>query len=65
MGLYGHWVTRFGAPAFLYDADHETLAAAEWDPLIGPRTRRHWLMVGNHAIRLQTANDGTMGVAAW
>ena len=25
------------------------------------RTRRHWLMVGNRAIRLQAANDGTVG----
>jgi hypothetical protein len=28
-GLYGRWVTRFGAPAFLYDPDHETLAARD------------------------------------
>jgi hypothetical protein len=55
---YGTWEIRYGLPAFVYNADQENLAAAEWDPLIAPRTRRHWLMVGNQAIRLQCANDG-------
>src|SRR5512147_2295415 len=60
--LYGRWVVRDGMPAFAYDADQEALAAAEWDPIIAPRTRRHWLMVGNRAIRLQAANDGTVAL---
>src|SRR2546428_8804636 len=55
--LYGRWVTRAGLPAFVYEADQEALAAAEWDPIIAPRTRRHWLMVGNRAIRLQLGRD--------
>jgi hypothetical protein len=59
---YGHWVERDGLPAFVYNADQESLPAAEWDPIIAPRTRRHWLMVGNRAIRLQAANDGTVAV---
>jgi glycosyl hydrolase family 36 len=59
---YGRWVSRHGVPAFIYDADHETLPGAEWDPIIAPRTRRHWLLVGNTAIRLQGANDGTVAV---
>jgi hypothetical protein len=59
---YGTWVTRDGMPAFVYDADQDTIPEAEWDPTIGPRTRRHWIMVGNEAIRLQAANDGTVGV---
>jgi hypothetical protein len=60
--LYGRWVVRAGAPAFVYDADHETLPQAEWDPIGGPRSRRHWLMVGNRAVRLQAANDGTVAL---
>jgi hypothetical protein len=60
--LYGRWVSRAGAPAFVYEADHESLPEAEWDPLLFPPTRRHWLMIGNRAIRLQAANDGTVAV---
>src|SRR5262249_3147463 len=59
---YGHWVTRVGLPAFVYDGDQDTLPEAEWDPTIGPHTRRHWVMLGNQAIRLQAANDGTVAV---
>ncbi len=59
---YGRWVTVEDAPAFLYDADHESLPEAEWDPLLEPRTRRHWVMVGNRAIRMQAANDGTVAL---
>lgn len=59
---YGRWVRRGGVPAFVYSADQEALAAAEWDPILAPRTRRHWVMVGNRAIRMQVANDGTVGV---
>ncbi len=59
---YGHWTQRDGVPAFVYDADHEILAAAEWDPLIAPPTRRHWLMVGNRSVQLHAANDGTVGL---
>jgi hypothetical protein len=59
---YGRWILRDGLPAFVYDADQETLPGAEWDPILAPPTRRHWLMVGNRAIRLQAANDGTVGV---
>ncbi len=58
--LYGHWSARDGVPAFVYDADHETLPAAEWDPVVAPRTRRHWVMLGNRAISIQAANDGTI-----
>lgn len=61
-GAFGRWVRRAGVPAFVYHADHETLAAAEWDPILAPRTRRHWLMVGNPAIRMQVANDGTVAL---
>ena len=59
---YGRWVRRGGLPAFVYSADHETLAGAEWDPILAPPTRRHWLMVGNPAIRMQVANDGTVAL---
>ena len=61
--LYGRWIVRGRLPAFAYEADHETLAAAEWDPIVGPRTRRHWVMLGNRAISLQAANDGTVALS--
>ncbi|HXQ22097.1 MAG TPA: hypothetical protein VN812_10530 [Candidatus Acidoferrales bacterium] len=60
--IYGHWVVTNKLPAFVYSADQEALPAAEWDPIIAPLTRRNWLMVGNRAIRLQCANDGTVAV---
>lgn len=59
---YGRWIVRDGLPAFAYDADQDALSFAAWDPVIGPPTRRHWLMVGNQAIRLQAANDGTVAL---
>ena len=59
---YGRWVRRGGVPAFVYSADQDAIAEAEWDPILEPRTRRHWVMVGNRAIRMQVANDGTVGV---
>lgn len=62
VSLYGQWVTRAGQPAFAYDGDQDTLPEAEWDPTVGPRTRRHWVLVGNEAIRLQAANDGTVAL---
>src|SRR5262245_36126518 len=62
VSLYGEWVIRGGLPAFAYDADQDTLPEAEWDPTIGPRTRRHWVMLGNQTIRLQAANDGTVAL---
>ena len=59
---YGRWVRRAGLPAFVYEADQDAFPGAEWDPILAPRTRRHWIMVGNRAIRLQAANDGTLGL---
>src|SRR5262249_15382723 len=59
VSLYGRWVTRAGLPAFVYDGDQDALPEAEWDPTIGPRTRRHWVMLGNEAIRIQAATAGT------
>jgi len=59
---YGHWVVRGGLPAFVYSADQDALPEAEWDPILAPKTRRHWLMVGNGAVRMQLANDGTVAL---
>lgn len=59
---YGRWVRRNGVPAFVYTADQDALPEAEWDPILAPKTRRHWLMVGNEQLRLQAANDGTVAV---
>ena len=59
---YGRWQTRANLPAFAYIADQDALPEAEWDPIIGPPTRRHWALVGNRAIRLEAANDGTVAL---
>lgn len=63
MSTYGSWTTRFGLPAFAYSADQDAIAAAEWDPIVDPPTNKHWVMVGNQAIQMHAANDGT--VALW
>ncbi|MDX2167866.1 MAG: hypothetical protein SF182_12405 [Deltaproteobacteria bacterium] len=60
--LYGHWTRRAGVPVFVYSADQDALPEAEWDPILTPKTRRHWVMVGNQHLRLQAANDGTVAV---
>jgi hypothetical protein len=60
--LYGRWIVRDGLPAFAYELDQEAEPATEWDPFLSPPTRRNWLMVGNRAIRLQAANDGTVAL---
>jgi hypothetical protein len=59
MSLYGEWSARHGVPVFCYRVDQDALAEAEWDPIQAPRTRRHWVAVGNRAILLQVANDGS------
>jgi hypothetical protein len=60
--LYGRWIVRDGLPAFRYELDQDAEPAAERDPFLSPPTRRNWLMVGNRAIRLQAANDGTVAL---
>ncbi|MBM4270186.1 MAG: hypothetical protein FJ144_26880 [Deltaproteobacteria bacterium] len=60
--LYGRWEVQDGLPVFAYTADHETLPEAEWDPVLRPRTRRQWHMLGNRALQLQAANDGTVAL---
>jgi len=59
---YGRWVVRDGLPAFDYDADQDGLPEAEWDPIVAPPTRAHWVMLGNRAIGLRAANDGTLAL---
>jgi hypothetical protein len=60
--LYGRWIVRNGLPAFVYELAQDAEPAAEWDPKLSPPTRRNWLMVGNRAIRIQAANDGTVAL---
>src|SRR5690349_18026474 len=60
--LYGVWTVRDGLPAFAYVLDQDAEPAAEWDPVLSPPTRRNWVMLGNRAIRLQAANDGTVAL---
>jgi hypothetical protein len=49
-------------PVFTYRADQDALPEAEWDPIQLPRTRRHWLMLGNRGIQMQVANDGRVAL---
>ena len=60
---YGAWRDQDGLPVFDYTADHLATAEAEWDPQVSAPTRQHWSVVGNRAISLWAANDGT--VALW
>jgi hypothetical protein len=60
--LFGDWSKRDGLPVFVYDADQDTLPEAEWDPITAPVTRRHWVMLGNSALQIQVANDGTVAL---
>lgn len=60
--LYGRWIVQDGLPAFRYELDQDAEPAAEWDPVLSPKTRRNWVMLGNRAIRLQAANDGTVAL---
>lgn len=61
---YGRWEVRDHLPMFVYNIDHEREPFVEWNPIIPPnvRSRRNWLMVGNQAIQLQAANDGTVAL---
>jgi len=63
MSRFGHWSTEAGLPVFVYDADQEVIPEAEWDPVVAPKTRRHWVAIGNRRIQAVVANDGT--VALW
>src|SRR5512132_3684402 len=60
--LYGRWTVRDRLPAFVYELDQDAEPAVEWNPFLSLPTRRNWLMVGNRAIRLQAANDGTVAL---
>lgn len=60
---FGRWGERGGQPTFEYHADPRTDPATEWDPVTGPPTRRHWIMIGNRRLSVQVASDGT--VAVW
>lgn len=62
MSRFGHWVLEGGLPAFAYTADQDALPEAEWDPLVAPRTRRHWVAIGNRRIQAVVDNAGGLGL---
>lgn len=62
MSTYGKWIDDHGLPAFSYDADQTVIAAAEWDPLTAPRTRRHFVAIGNRRIQAIVDNEGGTGL---
>jgi hypothetical protein len=62
LSTYGEWRLHEGLPEFVYDADHEALPQAEFQRFVLPPTRRHWVVLGNRAIVLEAANDGTVAL---
>ena len=58
MSAFGTWTTAYGLPAFAYTADQESDPRAEWDPVLDPLTRRHFVHVGNRRITLVADNYG-------
>ncbi|WP_433514666.1 GH36-type glycosyl hydrolase domain-containing protein [Nonomuraea sp. CA-143628] len=58
MSAFGAWTTAYGLPAFAYTADQESDPRAEWDPVLDPLTRRHFVHVGNRRITLVADNYG-------
>ena len=62
MSHFGHWSTEADLPVFVYDADQSAIPEAEWDPITAPKTRRHWVAIGNHRIQAVVANDGTVAL---
>ncbi|MDH5171296.1 MAG: hypothetical protein OEW92_02680 [Gammaproteobacteria bacterium] len=60
--LFGHWIERGGLPEFVYDADHARLAAALWQPVDRPPTRRHFHVLGNRALQMQVSNNGDIAL---
>ena len=62
MSHFGHWSTEADLPVFVYDAEQSAIPEAEWDPITAPKTRRHWVAIGNHRIQAVVANDGTVAL---
>ncbi|MFG1960352.1 GH36-type glycosyl hydrolase domain-containing protein [Nonomuraea sp. NPDC049028] len=58
MSAFGAWTTAYGLPAFAYTTDQESDPRAEWDPVLDPLTRRHFVHVGNRRITLVADNYG-------
>ena len=58
MSAFGAWTTAYGLPAFAYTMDQDSDPRAEWDPVLDPLTRRHFVHVGNRRITLVADNDG-------
>ncbi|MEU4224933.1 hypothetical protein AB0F17_11610 [Nonomuraea sp. NPDC026600] len=58
MSAFGEWTTAYGLPAFAYTMDQESDPRAEWNPVLDPLTRRHFVHVGNRRITLVADNYG-------
>ncbi|MEV0354182.1 hypothetical protein AB0H88_51295 [Nonomuraea sp. NPDC050680] len=58
MSAFGAWTTAYGLPAFAYTMDQDSDPRAEWDPVLDPLTRRHFVHVGNRRITLVADNYG-------
>ncbi|MEU7745092.1 hypothetical protein [Nonomuraea sp. NPDC049158] len=58
MSAFGAWTTAYGLPAFAYTMDQDSDPRAEWNPVLDPLTRRHFVHVGNRRITLVADNYG-------
>lgn len=63
MSRYGSWVQEAGLPVFSYRADQRMLPEAQWDPVVAPPTRRHFVALGNRRLTLVVDNYG--GTCVW
>jgi hypothetical protein len=58
MSRYGEWVEEAGLPVFSYRGDPRSMPEAEWDPVVTPPTRRHFVAIGNRRIQAIVDNEG-------
>lgn len=63
MSTYGSWAQEHDLPVFDYVADQRNLPEAEWDPIVGAPTRRHFLALGNRRLQVVVDNEG--GTCLW
>ena len=59
MSSFGSWTARDGLPVFRYVADPAVTPAAEWDPVVAPRSRRHSVVLGNRRVNALVDNLGS------
>ena len=62
MSRFGRWIDVDGLPAFEYLPDPAGDGSRMWDPIVAPRTSRHWIVIGNRRINAVVDNIGTVAL---